>query len=225
LLALTWGVVLLLALTPGCFVARTHARVEPGWEAGIAGGGHVIPPRGHGHGSHEELTGWKGTQGGIGSDDVWLFAQIDLQYGLADDEEAELRGAWAFQAKLNLALTRSVLDVYRQFPTRGPWYWGVGGEVGLVPGLYMPITYAPGSAFVTLTLRAGIDFDEGTSQSSLAMQLAGGLQRGGGGYLFAAWWVYPGAGVDTSFPLFSADGPGPHDARRHFLVFGIGGRT
>ena len=121
----------------GCFaLARTDARVHPGWSGQVALQGNFV-----------KIVG-DGPDPGHGG--VIPIPEVDVGYGWT-------RAALTLKAPIawiNEEGPTAVLDAYAQVPSLGPLAHGLGVELGTRPGAYYAATVPFGAAaFATLTNR------------------------------------------------------------------------
>lgn len=113
------GLVFLLSLS-GCFpnIGRTNARIEPGIDFGL------------GLTEGLALSNGKGTAGSLDqSRNVGTF-ELDLQAGGRNESN---RG---FAAQIKVPSRFSTIDLYYEFASSHPDYYGIGAEGGALSALY-----------------------------------------------------------------------------------------
>ena len=180
-----------------------NAKVQPGLSfRAVAGAQAMLPAEEGDGGSDTRKSG---------------HFELDLQWGkkLGDS-------AIAAQLKVPVAFVLSSLDVFYQVPSNHPFYFGVGGELGAMPGFYAAATYyLNDSTFVTLTPRALRELDTEADEGSwqLSSQLAIGSNSGGGQLAgFVQYAHQTGQGFNVDINLFGDD---DRDYRKDFILIGV----
>ncbi len=116
----------LLLLNVGCFpnVGRTNANLEEGFDIAASGGAVFV-------------------------EDSSLVDYYDEDPNVGFNVELDLQGAWknadnsgfAVQGKIPLYYIFTTLDLYYQFPSSKPHFYGIGAELGMLSSIYMAYTY------------------------------------------------------------------------------------
>lgn len=200
-----WTIVLAAALGGCPMSARKNARVEPGFDLELTGGAAVFPPGEDESGDNTTAT-------------VTVpQAELHLQYGAADGDG----GANAIQLKIPFSVVNGALDLYHQFPSSDGMDYGVGGELGPLPGVYGAFTYwsQGGEVFLTLTPRLLTRIFDEEPPLILSPQISLGLRVKSveiSAYLNYTWET--GRGQDIDY-CFTCDDSSP-DFRKSVALMG-----
>lgn len=189
----------------GCVpsMARSNARIDPGFNVALAGGAQFVGEGERGDGSSSSF-------------DTVLHLEVDVEWAQKFEDDS----GFAVQFKVPLNFVFMSLDLYYALPAQGQTNLGFGAEIGALPGLYGAITrYMSKDTFITFTPRVllhGSDVDGGVL---LNPQLTVGIDGGLDIYAFANFAHHTGRGFDFDIDLFSDEDN--KDYRKNFGLAGL----
>lgn len=197
-----------VALAACSTVARTDARVAPGFDLTASGTAVAFLPPGTGSAPDKDEV------------KTYPTGEVDLHYSwLTADQEG-----WSVGLKVPVQFLTAVVDVYRQLPCKSSCAHGLGMELTpALPGAYYSFTHFSRRTFATLTLRVSttvrLDFLRVNSQ------LAFGVASYADVFAFLGYQRLLGA----SFPIQGyfddvAGSPEQSDRRDHWVELGMGVR-
>jgi hypothetical protein len=196
-----------IALGAACVptAARHNARLEEGFDVGLVGGGQWV-----GEGEVDDGTTSAPTE--------VLHAELDVQWAQKFSDDS----GFAAQLKIPLNIFFSTLDLYYQFSeSTGPWYFGFGVELSVLPGVYAVAThYFSDEFYISFTPRVSNAESRSENAALINPQFSLGFDTEDIDVAgFVSFSHHTGRGFDFDIDLFTDEDR--KDYRRNFVLAGV----
>jgi hypothetical protein len=187
--------------------ARKNAKLKPGLDLDVSVGTQYVKP---GVDNKGETT----------KEVTVRHLEVDGQWAT----KLNSGGAVALQLKVPINLFFTTADVFYQLPNNGNWYFGVGGEIGIMPAGYGVLTrYLQDDLYISFTQRIITlkSKREGFKEVIINPQLSLGIDGHGEFSGFISYAKHTGQGFNFRPDLFQS---GASDYRTRFTLVGISAR-
>ncbi len=198
----------------GCIpnASRTNAKIESGGGANFVIAGELFPE------GRDEVGDTTGVE-------IRAQPELDLQWGFKNEDHS----GFAVQLKIPITVIFASLDLYYEFPSDHPWFFGLGVELGSLYGAYGVVTrYLNNNTYVSFTPRVLTNTlveSERNSEGQFFMinpQLTLGTERfewadiG----LFVSYAYQTGEGINVNLCVIF-DSCEEKDFRKNYLLVGL----